>query len=133
MVVKRGWILGIVFLLVGCTHHSSPNVSPMTQDHLTVSESQTYQYEDFMLYITRYDDLKDSFEFQIELNGYGIGDFAEYTDSSHQQATCTLSHQKDMEITFTFEKDCVIVKANGEENYLSADVSGRYVLQEEVQ
>ena len=70
------------------------------------------------------------FSFQIELNGVGIGDFAVFTDQSHHQATCILSSQKDCQLTFTFEEDCVIVKATKEDDFLGADLSGHYVLQE---
>ena len=72
------------------------------------------------------------FTFEFELNQSGIGDFATYQDDSHQQATCILSHQKDCQLTFTFGKDYVIVKTTDEENYLSADLSGHYVLQEDL-
>ena len=105
-----------VFLLVGCQVHSSQPLSS--------------QYHDYLLYIYENDEKQKGFTFEFELNQSGIGDFATYQDDSHQQATCILSHQKDCQLTFTFGKDYVIVKTTDEENYLSADLSGHYVLQE---
>ena len=123
-------LLICVFLLVGCQVHSSQPLS--SQFHEKPLDRKVYQYHDYLLYIYENDEKQNGFTFEFELNQSGIGDFATYQDDSHQQATCILSHQKDCQLTFTFGKDYVIVKTTDEENYLSADLSGHYVLQEDL-
>ena len=111
---------------MGCHPHQS-----VVENEITSSTKQdVYQYQDLLLFIDKKAFQQDGFSFQIELNGVGIGDFAVFTDQSHHQATCILSSQKDCQLTFTFEEDCVIVKATKEDDFLGADLSGHYVLQE---
>ena len=120
---KWGLALICALLLMGCHH----NQSIMNQEIDLSTKQYIYQYQDLLLYINQG---KDGFSFQIELNEVGIGDYAIFTDRSHQQATCVLSSQKDCQLTFTFEEDYVIVKTTKEDEFLGVDLSGHYVLQE---
>ena len=91
MMKKWGLALICALLLMGCHPHQS-----VVENEITSSTKQdVYQYQDLLLFIDKKAFQQDGFSFQIELNGVGIGDFAVFTDQSHQQATCVLSSQKD--------------------------------------
>lgn len=127
---KFGMLLICTLLLMGCRYQVSQSAS--VQKYKEPQIKTIYQYQDFLLYIVEDQQKSDGFSFQIELNGTGIGDYAKYTDASHHQATCTLSMQPDCQLTFTFEKNEIIVKATEEDNFLGTDLSGHYVLQEDL-
>ena len=126
MMKKWGLALICALLLMGC----HPRQSVVENEITSSTKQDVYQYQDLLLFIDKKAFQQDGFSFQIELNGVGIEDFAVFTDQSHHQATCILSSQKDCQLTFTFEEDCVIVKATKEDDFLGADLSGHYVLQE---
>lgn len=123
---KFGMLLICVCLLVGC--HFKTSQSTSMQSYQEPQNRTVYKYQDFLLFIYKENQEDSGFSFQFELNEVGIGDYAKYIDNSYHQATCSLSMQKDCVLTFTFEKDVVIVEATEEDDFLGADLSGHYVL-----
>lgn len=127
---KFGMLLMCACFLIGC--HFKTSQSTSIQSNQEAQSRAVYQYQDFLLYIDKENQENDGFSFQFELNGVGIGDDAKYTDSSYLQATCSLSMQQDCILTFTFDKDAVVVEATEVDKFLKADLSGYYVLQEDL-
>lgn len=123
-------LLMIGLLLVGC--HSSASSQTLSYSKEEFTNGKIYQYLDMLLCVYE-DDNQKGFHFQFELNQSGIGDYASYVDASHQKATCYLSHQENCQLVFTLDNDSILVEANEEEDYLSANLSGKYILQGDVE
>lgn len=90
------------------------------------NQTVTYMKDDIILRLIYSDDFPDGFEFQFELNGHGMGEFARFEDDTYQKAIGQ-QNEDGHSYYFTLKKDTVIVKESDGQNSLGIDLSGKYI------
>lgn len=110
------------FLLCGCAYKQASR----TQEEPVRNQNVVYVKDDITLTFVYSDDFPDGFEFQFDLNGQGIGEFAYFEDNTYQEAIGQ-ENEDGHSYHFTLKKDSVIVKESEGQNVLGIDLSGKYI------
>ncbi|WP_028043181.1 hypothetical protein [Candidatus Stoquefichus massiliensis] len=110
-------------LISGCGRRHQP---ASVQEEPIQNQTVIYIKDDITLSLIYSDDFPEGFEFQFDINGYGLGEFARFEDNTHQKAIGQ-ENEDGHTYSFTLKKDSVIVKESEGQNALGIDLSGKYI------
>ncbi|WP_050638498.1 hypothetical protein [Candidatus Stoquefichus sp. SB1] len=117
-------IMVVIFCLM-CVGCGKEPISKVTEEPIT-NQVVNYYKGEVILRLVYTDDFPDGFEFQFELNGYGLGEFARFEDDSHKTAIGQ-ENEDGHSYYFTIKADKVIVAESDGQNSLGIDLSGEYI------